>query len=560
MDKQLSQITRTVPENIQRREFVCPLCKSINNVFIPVYYSKNNKRFDKNFERHLNTKDILNPFLDDKLLKNPNLLAGIRDELIENVKASMKPKDWFIDEELEFDGSKKYTFNSKSKIPLALKDCLIAVTSVSPPFESFGLVISKTIESLEILLRGEGYNEQSQQKLLIFQLNNRSLTTIRIWLQISEIFKSTLGIQRDDISAKDNSHLYSQSLVGSYSNLFQDDNLMFNGQDYFTGLIHCEEVKYIGYPFQKLVGIFFVKHIKQSIMKVLVILMNRDERIRLGVASSERFDILGADKFEGNRDHLRKIICKFIDVDTCNEALVDVVYSMTIRLITPFIRKCLILAYAKYARFDETQVKVNNGLRECDRICEVLKVPKVDDIIEKLEVEFFELVSTKQKKELLRSRVAYPGMIRLINLPEELNDLYIRYYNLIDEKDRAEEPAICLFCGDILDVQKNRYGDEFGSCTMHLRWECINGGRGLFFLPRNNCCLLLDNGKGCFIDSPYRDAHGETDKDCKKGHNLRLSRRKYEEFQKSVWLTHNIQNVIAQKLENLTDIGGWCTL
>lgn len=560
MDKQLSQITRTVPENIQRREFVCPLCKSINNVFIPVYYSKNNKRFDKNFERHLNTKDILNPFLDDKLLKNPNLLAGIRDELIENVKASMKPKDWFIDEELEFDGSKKYTFNSKSKIPLALKDCLIAVTSVSPPFESFGLVISKTIESLEILLRGEGYNEQSQQKLLIFQLNNRSLTTIRIWLQISEIFKSTLGIQRDDISAKDNSHLYSQSLVGSYSNLFQDDNLMFNGQDYFTGLIHCEEVKYIGYPFQKLVGIFFVKHIKQSIMKVLVILMNRDERIRLGVASSERFDILGADKFEGNRDHLRKIICKFMDVDTCNEALVDVVYSMTIRLITPFIRKCLILAYAKYARFDETQVKVNNGLRECDRICEVLKVPKVDDIIEKLEVEFFELVSTKQKKELLRSRVAYPGMIRLINLPEELNDLYIRYYNLIDEKDRAEEPAICLFCGDILDVQKNRYGDEFGSCTMHLRWECINGGRGLFFLPRNNCCLLLDNGKGCFIDSPYRDAHGETDKDCKKGHNLRLSRRKYEEFQKSVWLTHNIQNVIAQKLENLTDIGGWCTL
>lgn len=560
MDKQLSQITRTVPENIQRREFICPLCKSINNVFIPVYYSKNNKKFVKNFEKRLTMDEILNPYLDDKLLKNPNLLAKIRDELIENVKSSMKPKDWFIDEEFDFNGTKKYTFNNKSKIPLALKDCLIAVTSVSPPFESFGLVVSKTIESLEILLRGEGYNHQEPEKLLIFQLNNRSLTTIRIWLQISEVFKSTLGIQRDDISANDNSQLYSQSLVGSYSNLFQDDNLMFGGQDYFTGLIHCEEVKYIGYRFQKLIGIFFVKHIKQSIMKVLVVLMERDEQIRMGTGKVERFDILCTEKFEGSREKLRDIICRFMRIETCDDTLVDAVYSMTIRLITPFMRKCLILAYAKYARLDVKELNVDKDLRECDRICEVLNVPMVDDIIERLEVDFFANVTEKQKKELLKSRVAYPGVIRLIHLPDALNDLYTRHYNYIDENDRAEEPAICLFCGQILDVQKNRYGDEFGSCTMHLRWECIDGGRGLFFLPRNNCCLLLDNGKGCFVDSPYRDDHGETDKDCKKGHNLKLSRRKYEEFQKNVWLTHNIQNVIAQKLENLTDIGGWCTL
>lgn len=295
-------------------------------------------------------------------------------------------------------------------------------------------------------------------------------------------------------------------------------------------------------------------------MKVLVVLMERDEQIRMGTGKVERFDILCTEKFEGSREKLRDIICRFMRIETCDDTLVDAVYSMTIRLITPFMRKCLILAYAKYARLDVKELNVDKDLRECDRICEVLNVPMVDDIIEKLEVDFFANVTEKQKKELLKSRVAYPGVIRLIHLPDALNDLYTRHYNYIDENDRAEEPAICLFCGQILDVQKNRYGDEFGSCTMHLRWECIDGGRGLFFLPRNNCCLLLDNGKGCFVDSPYRDDHGETDKDCKKGHNLKLSRRKYEEFQKNVWLTHNIQNVIAQKLENLTDIGGWCTL
>lgn len=97
-------------------------------------------------------------------------------------------------------------------------------------------------------------------------------------------------------------------------------------------------------------------------------------------------------------------------------------------------------------------------------------------------------------------------------------------------------------------------------CIMHLRWECINGGRGMFFLPRNNCCLLLDNGKGSFIESPYRDDYGELDRDCKKGHDMTLSVKKYDELNKNIWLTHNIQNVIAQKLENLTDIGGWGTL
>lgn len=151
-------------------------------------------------------------------------------------------------------------------------------------------------------------------------------------------------------------------------------------------------------------------------------------------------------------------------------------------------------------------------------------------------------------------------MTRLVSLPNHLNDFYTRYYNLLDDEEKYDEPAICLYCGEMVDVQNNRYGDEYGACTMHLRYECINGGRSMFFLPRNNCCLLLDNGRGTFTDSPYRDDYGELDKECKKGHTVVLSRTKYEDLNKDIWLNHNIQNVIAQKLENWTDMGGWSTL
>lgn len=561
VDKQLSQITRTTPEHIKRREFICPLCKAVNNVFIPICYSSNKKNFFSNFEKKLSVNAIISPRLDENFWKNCNLLNNIRDELLNNVKLSMRPKDWFVKEETSFGGGKRYSFDPESKIPNALRQCLISVTTVSPPFESFGLAIGKTIESLEILLRGEGYHQQSEkEKLVPFQLNNRSITTLRIWLQISEIFKSTLGIQKDDISNNDNSQLYSQSLVGSYSNLFEDDSLLFNGQDYFTGLIHCEEIKCIGYPFQRLVGIFLVKHLKQSIMKILVLLDKRNELANAGIGKPIRVDLLKTNLFAGNRDKFKGIICSFLRIEDCSDDLIDIVYSMCLKLVTPFLRKCLILGYAKYARFEVEKVDIEEEVLECDKICKVMNLPKFEEIIEALDIDFFRNVDNRQRELLFKSRITYPSMIRLINLPYELNDFYIKYYNYIPEDQRPGEPGICLVCGEVVDVQKSKCGNEFGSCTMHLRWECVNGGRGLFFLPRSNCCLLLDNGKGCFIDSPYRDEFGECDIDCKKGHDLKLSLKKYEELEKNIWLTHNIQNVIAQKLENLTDIGGWCTL
>lgn len=559
VEKQLSQITRTVPENLQRREFLCPLCKSVNNVFIPICYSKNNKNFFKNFEKNISPAEILNPKVEEKFLKNSIYLDKITEELMNNVKSNMKSLDWFVNEDIGIDGVKNYTYNENSKVPRVLKDCLLSVTLLSPPFESFGLAICRTIQSFEISLRGEGYKKKDKGKeIIISQLNDRIITSIRIWLQISEILKCTLSVNKKEES--DHSTLYSHSLLGLYSNLFEDDSLLFSGQDYFTGLVLCEETKVLGYSFQKLVGIFLVKHIKQSLIKVMTLLQNRNELIQNGVIEHERVEILKTDEFKGNRSKLLKIINSFMNIGVYDDEIIDVIYSMTLKLITPFLRKSLILGYCKFSRFNFRNLIVEEGINENDKICDLMKIPRFDEILDSLDEKFFNNITDEDMRSIKRCKVEYPNKVELIKLPLELNVFYTRFYNGLEDDEKFDEPAICLFCGELLSLQKRRYGDNYGSCTMHLRWECINGGKGIFFLPRNNCFLLLDNGKGSFIDSPYRTDFGEIDRDCKKGQSVQLSLKKYEDFEKKVWLMHNIPNVIAQKLDNLTDIGGWNTL
>ena len=560
LNKQYTQITRTTPENIKRREFSCPLCKSINNVFIPVLYKKNSKKFYDNFQKKIDIELLDNVKLSDRIMKD-TMIYHIRTNIIEELKSNFEPKDWFINERIGSDGLKKYTLLAESRIPLILQECLIDVAHVAPPFDSFGSSIYRTIESLEISLRGEGYEDVpngKKKKLLINQLNNRSITSLRVWLQICEIMKTSLGIKRDDNIMNESNEVYPQSLIGMYYNLLEDNELIFSGQDYFSSLIYCDEVKSLGYSFQRLVGVFFIKHIKQSLMKIMITLMKRNGHI----GDEERIEILKTQVYYGDDTIMRMIINKFMNIEyeVIKSELIDVIYSMLIKMITPFLRKVLILSFAKFSRFEDDKIKMNEDDRECDRICDVLNLPRVDEILEQLDTKIFEDVSSDKREELFNSRMKYPSKVKLIHLPKELNRFYTEYYNKLREEDRYDEPGVCLFCAEIVDIQNNRYGDEYGSCTMHLKYECINGGKGIFFLPRNNCCLLLDNGKGSFIDSPYRDEFGEVDKDCKKGHNVWLSDRKYDEMEKKIWLTHNVPNVIAQKLENWNDMGGWSTL
>ncbi|GME96504.1 unnamed protein product [Ambrosiozyma monospora] len=172
----------------------------------------------------------------------------------------------------------------------------------------------------------------------------------------------------------------------------------------------------------------------------------------------------------------------------------------------------------------------------------------------------FKDISSKTKQQIYNSHIPYPNQIKLISLPSKLNSFYTHYQPKLQHP--IEDPAICLFCAQVVNLQKPNYGDTLGSCTTHTQWECINGqGIGIFLIPRNNCFLLLNKGgRGSFFESCYVDEYGESDEDCKKGHDLYFCQEKYDSFVRDVWLSHGVGNMIARKLETQVDIGGWMTL
>lgn len=541
-NKQLSQITRTVPENIERKEFFCPLCKTINNIFIPVYYSNISDTFNDEFKGDIPVRELIKPSFDNNLMSEPAILDLLTMELMNKTKDKMKSKDWFMQSEI-VDGTLTYTLNPTSSTPDVLMNCMRNLVSLSPPFDTVSSLISKTIESIEISLRGYGYTQESEKKLLIHQINNQTLISLRIWLQLRDMLRCIHGRVQDN-----RLRMLSETFIGVLDNLINEDDLIFNGQDYFLLLTMCDESSCLNFSFQRLIGITFVKHIKQSLMNLILMFLKKLEFENEVV----NLEWLTNETFTGDTHKLTVILESFSGKIISSDNL-NGIYSMLIKLVTPFLRKCMILAYAKFPIINEELI-VDDSLNECDKICKVLNLPSVIEVLDNFEVEEYSNIEESDKLRMAESRIPYPGLIRLINLPMRLSDLFT------EKSEKPVEPAICLSCANMVDLQTFNYNDKFGSCNMHIRWECIDAGRGIFFLPVSNCVLILDNGKGSFIQSPYMDDYGESDEDGKKGHELHLIKDKYEDLQMRIWMKHNIQNVIAKKFESLSDVGGWETL
>lgn len=548
-NKQLSQITRTVPENIERKEFFCPLCKTINNIFIPVYYSSVSDNFNDEFKHKLPLMELIKPNFDKHRMGEPAILDMLTVELMNRTKDKMKSKDWFMQSDI-VDGTLTYTLNKNSSTPEILMNCMSNLVSLSPPFDTVSSLISKTIESIEISLRGHGYNEGDENRLLIHQINNQTLISLRVWLQLRDMMRCVHGRVQDN-----RLRMLSETSIGVLDNLINDDDLIFNGQDYFLLLTMCDESNCLNFSFQKLIGIAFVKHVKQALMNLTLMFLKKLEF----ESETVNLDWLTNEAFAGDANNFLQILEAFSG-KTVPSGNVDGIYSMLIKLVTPFLRKCLILAYAKFPVIINEEVIIDNSLNECDRICQVLNLPDVVEILDNFKVEEYFNVNEIDKLRMAKSRIPYPGLVRLINLPLKLSEFFTECHNLKNEDEKPIEPAICLICAAMVDVQTFNYNDKFGSCNMHIRWECIDAGRGILFLPVSNCILILDNGKGSFIQSPYMDDYGESDEDGKKGHELHLIKEKYEDLQMRIWMKHNIQNVIAKKFESLSDVGGWETL
>ncbi|XP_060594831.1 E3 ubiquitin-protein ligase UBR2-like isoform X1 [Ruditapes philippinarum] len=153
--------------------------------------------------------------------------------------------------------------------------------------------------------------------------------------------------------------------------------------------------------------------------------------------------------------------------------------------------------------------------------------------------------------------VQYPLKInKLISLPDDYSELINKVSAFTCPKsvgDDSRAPTMCLVCGKMLCSQSYCCQTEFegvtvGAATEHA-YRC-GAGAGIFLRVRE-CQILLLAGrtKGCFVPPPYIDAYGETDQGLRRGNPLHLCRESYDHLQK-LWMSHAIPETIAHNLES----------
>lgn len=236
------------------------------------------------------------------------------------------------------------------------------------------------------------------------------------------------------------------------------------------------------------------------------------------------------------------------DIEDASEIseICRVVYFAIERSMLPFLRQCAIftdiLTCDKIAEGTVESIEKLKSLKNniesqaymdsADALCEALNLPTLDDIISSLDYssDRFEHKVFYDSLDYTPShfnRIQYPGVIRLINLPDDYQDCITdRDPMVIDEKCNS----ICLQCGEY------KKSAEIG---LHSRKCCR---MPIFFKPISNTLEFLvfigDDGVGIKLPAPYLTVHGEIKRE-RQPRKASLNHYRYNYLNK-LWLNEGL--------------------
>lgn len=575
----LSQLTRNPPDVVENREFLCPLCKSLNNMFIPVLWSTNDRKMS----------EFLDPGQNDVILPETSIAAQIhRDEWFDEFMAvnSDSLSNFLILTPSVVEMFERNTYSMSIdlkhdfRLLIANMYRLLAMLSFPVDFEmEYPIAFINSIKYAEISLRGLNNNATS----VLSQLSNNTLINLRVFNE----FRLTLMQMKA-------SHWFPQPYDTRDVHLRQLSHIQNLSADYFNETILCSdflEVLVNAFPvpaanisFNSILSTCFIGQIVQT-ANILTsqIITNR-------FFVNDNYSILDVPVSEMISDHEAQMAGRlFVSLQRAkfnaylpptivkDNRFGFVFYSMLLKSVTPFLRQALIYVYACCANIDGINLATSEMVFEADQICQILRISSLNSILTSMVSETPErtteagilqnfiahISNSKLFEELgVKATIDYPGQVRLINLPERLDRFFTDYYYLEKYQNphlTIENPAICMYCATVVDVQKGAIDSKFGQCSAHFATEC-NNSVGIFLLPKERSLVLLHRNGGSFHDAPYLDQHGELSGENKKGKTAHLLVERYDDFIRNMWLMHNIPNYVVRKLDSTIDAGGWETL
>lgn len=160
--------------------------------------------------------------------------------------------------------------------------------------------------------------------------------------------------------------------------------------------------------------------------------------------------------------------------------------------------------------------------------------------------------------------IRYPlPLNHLVKLPDDYSELMNQVSTYTCPRsfgDESRVPTMCLICGQVLCSQSYCCQVEVdkklvGAATAHS-YVC-GAGIGIFLRIRDcQIFLLAGQNKGCFQTAPYLDDYGEPDQLLKRGNPLRLSEERYKQLHRR-WFQHEIPETIVHNLESSNSLSSY---
>ncbi|KAI0757474.1 hypothetical protein C8Q80DRAFT_103676 [Daedaleopsis nitida] len=569
-----NQATRNHPESIPRKEYICPLCKSLGNVILPVVASKTPE---------LNSV----PFPDWIRAAGISILKSKPDPILESLQFRTGTGEFvfWTAQDSAYQSHLRVVDRPDSTELHKMVDTVMVVaknisqqsrhlrerTEPDPGERGAGMYLPEellgyTISSLEVALRGQGVPGKSVADRITdsqYRMLRGLLTCLTKLVSLN--FKGRPDEGRDAVRQAIIKRLlpeWSRTSFTSFSHpLLLRDPLTILIE---TAAVAPDMLKHV-------LVLTYYAHLARAVVG-LVYILNKSRSTQTTSVEGRKYDNIFGD--------IRMFFMSVVRHSPIFEQAADTVfqsfgeprieqllYSFTL----PFLRRALILCRAALPNAFPTLPEVDSNTCEYSRLLAILEIPPLADLpnhdtIQNALSGWCAHYGHSQAASQLNCGVMleYPLVYRLARLPLVLDHLYLEQdKTMICQRCKTVplDAAICLFCGTTCCFQSHCCMDldnqNRGECNMHTR-DCA-GPIGLYFLVKRCSLLYLYANSGAFGQSPYLDVHGEVDVSMRRGRRQYLHHARWEEVHK-IWLNHGIPTLIARRLEGTVDNGGWETL
>ncbi|GJN92345.1 hypothetical protein Rhopal_005375-T1 [Rhodotorula paludigena] len=582
------QRDRCHPENLDRREFVCPLCKSLGNVLLPaevdspafVPYSG---PLDKRTLSEWGNPDA-DPLEDGSLDRfDENVCKRVEKLTSSDARDRTTFKPWRATMALPMLLPGHFN-EAEGRMVARLLQVVTAINSEIGGPGTFaatlsGDLVGYTVSTLEIASRGTGEPAWSLSDANVKLLQS----LVAVMQDLAELM--TQSVESSRIAAIS----LRQRLLGAFAHGQALADEPFTQCDPIGVLI--ETAVCMPSAFYHVVAVAFYAALAQNLLAVY----------RMLHRSSSPRAVWNADKVDERERQECADLVRVREVFAMAPALFageDQSFLPTVgkhlhAQMLVFLRRASILARIVFGEpsDDATDAFLDDDRSEYARLLELLRIPPPSEVlrfnvltddgnVSALRDHLracansvrYPLFDTPDREEAIVAiststtlpTLEHPVPYELLGLPHQLDTLVAAS---LETKCKScgevpKTPALCLFCGETLCAMSFccmvGEGDSLtGECNEHM-WTC-GGSVGVFYLIKRNVLLYLHADKGAFSTPPYLDSHGEVDVGGRRSRSQFpqfLHRGRYDEVRR-MWLTHGIPTYVARKLEAVTDHGGW---